>query len=196
MASYNNDDIGKILNYQKIISEKIDALCEGINKMQYEMDLTREEYQNSIHKVLYSHEGIRAQYDNSLDTTCRNKTVQTTRGGGNEVKKKTEKPRKNILAFIKEGYIEHNWKFFDPFIVDAETIIKEILEKKHSELIKRKDGVARRNAEAAAIWGIIKQVDGVLDEMRSMFECHKEDIEKKQMKLIENDNSSNSDIDN
>jgi len=170
-----------ILENHNIVMENIKKIHEEINELNTGL----------VARLLFKLEEISAKQDKFTDITCGDKTVQSKRTRTNETKKRIGGPRKNILGYIKTEYIKSGWKFFDSIIEDAEDIIEKILDEERTEINKKKPGEARKKVEAAVIWTRIKDSEGVSDEMKALFETHKEDLKREQDGLVVLDASEN-----
>jgi len=193
MTSNCSDVLDDIDTYST--KELCALLLKNQNKMMETIKTTHEELEELsnglVSRTLLKLEEVLAKQDKFTDMTCGDRTVQTKRTRTKETKKRVGGPRKNILGFIKAEYIRSGWKFFDSIIENAEEVIKGILDEEQTEINKKKPGEARQKVEAAVIWNRIKDAEGVSDEMKALFEAHKEDIKRAQDELVEADASEN-----
>lgn len=78
------------------------------------------------------------------------------------------RPKKNVLGWMKDEYVEKGWKFFDPMIGNAEKLIETLLKTRKDE-IKGENDYLRKKSEAALIWFHIREFEGVKDKMYRIY---------------------------
>ena len=145
-----------------------------------------------IDRVLYEIQQISSKVDCLTNTFSGGKNLQNRRTGVKEAKPRSGGPRQNILGWIKDGYIEQGWEFFEFVIEDPKGTIEALLNSKENMSNRKKSGESRKKAEAAFIWHKIKNVEGVQEEMKLKFEEYKEQQKIDQAKLAEEDESEQS----
>lgn len=120
---------------------------------------------------------LSSKIDRFTEGTCRS-TVPQNKRSKSDLIEKPRGPKKNILGWIKDEYISIGWKFFDPIIENAEDTINDIIDLNKEEVERKKSGEPRKRCEAALIWHLIKEEDGVPEAMRTAYKKHKEECKK------------------
>jgi len=139
--------------------------------------------------VLKEINDLSLRFDRFTEDNIRSSVPQNKRNNKNDTSDKNMGPKRNILGWIKDEYIEKEWRFFDSILVDAEKVVELILEENKEELDKKKEGSPRKRCEAALVWNIIKEIEGVKAQMYANYKEHKEMLKVKEASAKTTDDS-------